>query len=115
MTQGSAVARAIVASGDAYDPVHFFWSEQYGRELQYYGLHEPWDDVVIRGDAEGCDFIAMYSSEERIVAAVAMGRSDELKQAKQLIASRALVPRVLLRDTDVSLGELAPPRSGIAA
>ncbi|HSL77999.1 MAG TPA: FAD-dependent oxidoreductase [Candidatus Limnocylindrales bacterium] len=113
--QGAAVARAIVGAGDAYDPVHFFWSEQYGRELQYYGLHEPWDDVAIRGDVEGSDFVAIYTQEERVVAAAAIGRSGDLKQAKRLIAARALVPRTLLRDEDVRIDALAPPRTGIAA
>jgi 3-phenylpropionate/trans-cinnamate dioxygenase ferredoxin reductase subunit len=113
--QGAAVARDIVGRGQPYDPVHFFWSEQYGSELQYYGLHEPWDDVVVRGDLDERDFLALYTSDDRLVAAVGMGRSHEMKGAKALIASRTVVAGKLLRNEDVGLRTLAPPRSGIAA
>ena len=113
--QGVSVARDIVGRGQPYDPVHFFWSEHYGRELRYYGLHEPWDDVVIRGDILQQKFIAVYRSEDRVVAAVSMGRADDLKTMKKLISSRAMVPRESVRDEDVDLATLMPPRSGIAA
>jgi 3-phenylpropionate/trans-cinnamate dioxygenase ferredoxin reductase component len=113
--QGAAVARDIVGRGMPYDPIHFFWSEQYGSELQYYGLHEPWDAVAVRGDLEQRDFLAVYTSEDRVVAGVGMGRSDELKDLKALIASRSVVPGSVLRDEDVGLATLIPPRSGIAA
>jgi 3-phenylpropionate/trans-cinnamate dioxygenase ferredoxin reductase component len=113
--QGAAVARAIVGRGQPYDPIHFFWSEHYSSELQYYGLHERWDDLVVRGSLEDREFLAVYTSADRVVAAVGMGRSSELKKVKQLIASRTIVPRHLLRDEDVDLGTLAPPSSGIAA
>jgi 3-phenylpropionate/trans-cinnamate dioxygenase ferredoxin reductase subunit len=107
--QGAAVARTIVGKAAPYDPVHFFWSEQYELELKYYGLHEPWDDVVIRGDLARRDFLAVYTTQGRVTAAVSIGRYDELKQAKQLIASCAVVPRHLLGAEDVGLETLAPP------
>jgi 3-phenylpropionate/trans-cinnamate dioxygenase ferredoxin reductase subunit len=113
--QGAAVARNILGREQPYDPVHFFWSEQYDRELQYYGLHEPWDDLVVRGSLDDGEFLAVYTSERRVVAAVAIDRSDELQKAKGLIASRAVVSDATLRDEDVDLRSLAPPRSGIAA
>jgi 3-phenylpropionate/trans-cinnamate dioxygenase ferredoxin reductase subunit len=104
--QGRAVARVIAGRGQPYDDIPYFWSEHYGTELQYYGLHGSWDDIVIRGDLDGRDFLAMYRSENRVVGAVAMGRPAELNVAKQLIASRAVVPRARLRDEDLELGTI---------
>ena len=113
--QGRAVAREIVGRGQPYDDIPFFWSEHYGTELQYYGLQGSWDDVVIRGDLDGRDFVAMYQDEGRVVGAVAMGRPAELKVARQLIASRARVPRARLRDEDLELATIGLADVGSAA
>ena len=113
--QGRAVAREIVGRGQPYDDIPFFWSEHYGTELQYYGLQGKWDDIVIRGDLDGRDFLAMYRSEDRVVGAVAMGRPAELKLAKQLIAYRVGAPRARLRDENLELGTIELAGVGSAA
>ena len=44
-----AAANALGAEQD-YDPVPYFWSEQFGRMVQYVGHHEREDRLVWRGD-----------------------------------------------------------------
>jgi 3-phenylpropionate/trans-cinnamate dioxygenase ferredoxin reductase subunit len=99
--QGRAVARDIVGAGRPYDEVHSFWTELYGEEIQYVGLHEPWDDVVIRGNLSAHDFTVIYRSGGRVVAAAGMGRPRELKQLKQMIAGRAPLPARWASEDDV--------------
>ena len=44
-----AAANALGAEQD-YDPVPYFWSEQFGRMVQYVGHHEREDCLIWRGD-----------------------------------------------------------------
>jgi 3-phenylpropionate/trans-cinnamate dioxygenase ferredoxin reductase subunit len=90
--QGRAVARDIVGSGKPYDEVHSFWTVLYGEEIEYYGLHEPWDDVVVRGDLAAHDFTAICRKDGRVVAVIGMGRPHEMRRLKHLIADRAELP-----------------------
>lgn len=104
--QSAVVARNILGAAQPYDEVHFFWTDHYGEELRYYGLHGSWDDVVIRGDVASRRFSAIYRKRGRVVAAAGMRRTDELKLLKGLIARRALVPASLLEDEDLQLDGL---------
>ena len=48
------VAAANVLGGsEAYDPVPYFWSEQFGRMVQYVGYHAGAGQLVWRGDPQG--------------------------------------------------------------
>ncbi|TXS61955.1 FAD-dependent oxidoreductase, partial [Streptomyces sp. me109] len=49
----TVAANIIGESPVAYDPVPYFWSEQFGRFVQYVGHHVPADTTVWRGDSSG--------------------------------------------------------------
>ncbi|HEY7433241.1 MAG TPA: FAD-dependent oxidoreductase [Streptosporangiaceae bacterium] len=46
----TVVAANIAGDEQEYDPVPYFWSEQFGRMVQYAGHHTPADRLVWRGD-----------------------------------------------------------------
>ena len=69
--QGTAAARNMLGKRQPYDPVHWFWSDQYHFNLQYAGLHQTDDRIVIRGSVEDRSFLAFYVSEGRVNAVVA--------------------------------------------
>ncbi|MCZ9343210.1 NAD(P)/FAD-dependent oxidoreductase, partial [Streptomyces sp. TRM76130] len=52
----------------AYDPVPYFWSEQFGRFVQYAGHHPAGDTVVRRGDPAGPAWTVCWLREDRLVA-----------------------------------------------
>src|SRR5215472_10131196 len=54
------VAANILGGSDRYDPVPYFWSEQFGRMVQYCGHHTGADRLVWRGDTEGRDWTACW-------------------------------------------------------
>ncbi len=55
------VAAANVLGGDEiYDPVPYFWSEQFGRMLQYVGHHTAADRLIWRGDPAGPRWAACW-------------------------------------------------------
>src|SRR5262245_40148303 len=47
------VAANILGGDETYDPVPYFWSEQFGRMVQYAGHHSGADRLLWRGDPAG--------------------------------------------------------------
>nr|WP_234437005.1 FAD-dependent oxidoreductase [Streptomyces sp. NBRC 110468] len=80
-----------------YDPVPYFWSEQFGRFVQYAGHHVDADRVLWRGDPSGPAWSVCWLREDRLVALLAVGRARDLAQGKRLIqAGTAMDPRLLV-------------------
>ncbi|MFF5404814.1 NAD(P)/FAD-dependent oxidoreductase [Streptomyces misionensis] len=91
------VAANILGETDAvYDPVPYFWSEQFGRFVQYAGHHAAADRLVWRGDPASPAWTVCWLREDRLVALLAVGRPRDLAQGRRLIeAGRAMDPRAL--------------------
>ncbi|MET7284978.1 FAD-dependent oxidoreductase [Streptomyces sp. NPDC005573] len=70
-----------------YDPVPYFWSEQFGRFVQYAGHHGPDDRAVWRGDPAGPSWSVCWLRGDRLVALLAVGRPRDLAQGRRLIES----------------------------
>ncbi|MFB8243852.1 NAD(P)/FAD-dependent oxidoreductase [Streptomyces sp. NPDC055952] len=97
------VAANIVgrASGEppaVYDPVPYFWSEQFGRFVQYAGHHAAADALLWRGDPSGPAWTVCWLRGERLVALLAVGRPRDLAQGRRLIESGTPMNPVLLAD-----------------
>ncbi|WP_425247377.1 NAD(P)/FAD-dependent oxidoreductase [Streptomyces sp. NEAU-NA10] len=79
-----------------YDPVPYFWSEQFGRFVQYAGHHAVADRMVWRGDRSGPAWTVCWLREDRLVALLAVGRPRDLAQGRRLIeAARPMNPEAL--------------------
>ncbi|MFD9436813.1 NAD(P)/FAD-dependent oxidoreductase [Streptomyces sp. NPDC060002] len=79
-----------------YDPVPYFWSEQFGRFVQYAGHHADADRVLWRGDPSGPAWSVCWLREDRLVALLAVGRARDLAQGRRLIlAGTTMNPRLL--------------------
>jgi NADPH-dependent 2,4-dienoyl-CoA reductase/sulfur reductase-like enzyme len=83
------VAAANVLGGDeVFDPVPYFWTEQFGRMVQYAGLHSEEDRLVWRGDPAGERFSAAWlDAEGRLTALLAVGVPKDVVQARRLLAA----------------------------
>ncbi|MFI9821357.1 NAD(P)/FAD-dependent oxidoreductase [Streptomyces sp. NPDC052013] len=68
-----------------YDPVPYFWSEQFGRFVQYAGHHADADRIVWRGDPSGPAWTVCWLRQSRLVALLAVGRPRDLAQGRRLI------------------------------
>jgi NADPH-dependent 2,4-dienoyl-CoA reductase/sulfur reductase-like enzyme len=77
------------AAGDppkVYDPVPWFWSDQYDRKIQLAGLAAGADEMqVIDGSLAERRFAAIYRSGERIVGVLAMNRPRLVVKYRPLI------------------------------
>ncbi|HSR24545.1 MAG TPA: oxidoreductase C-terminal domain-containing protein, partial [Candidatus Eisenbacteria bacterium] len=97
-----AVAAANLLGGDErYDPVPYFWSEQWGRMVQYAGHHPVGERLVWRED--GGSWAAFWLAENRLVAAVTVDRPRDLLQARRLMAAGRPVDAALLADPAVAV------------
>ncbi|MFM9631567.1 MULTISPECIES: NAD(P)/FAD-dependent oxidoreductase [Streptomyces] len=89
------------ATGEAsavYDPVPYFWSEQFGRFVQYAGHHTGADTTLWRGDPAGPAWTVCWLRGDRLVALLAVGRPRDLAQGRRLIESGPPMNPELLAD-----------------
>ncbi|MGW8887701.1 NAD(P)/FAD-dependent oxidoreductase [Streptomyces sp. NPDC055749] len=102
------VAAAITAAdGDGqpqpYDPVPYFWSEQFDRFVQYAGHHAGADTLLWRGDPAQAAWSVCWLREGVLVAVLAVGRPRDLAQGRKLIESGARVDPERAADPSVPL------------
>ncbi|MCX4449611.1 NAD(P)/FAD-dependent oxidoreductase [Streptomyces sp. NBC_01789] len=111
--QGPRTAAAHIAAEGAdipsYDPVPYFWSEQFGRFVQYAGHHADADTLLWRGDPAGPAWSVCWLRDGVLVAVLAVGRPRDLAQGRRLVeagsridAGRAADPSVPLKTTVLS-------------
>ncbi|MFD1658510.1 NAD(P)/FAD-dependent oxidoreductase [Streptomyces caeni] len=101
-----AVAANIVGEAPvAYDPVPYFWSEQFGRFVQYVGHHASADTTVWRGDPEGAAWTVCWLRSGRLVGLLAVGRPRDLAQGRRLIESGVPMNPDVLSDPSRPLKE----------
>lgn len=92
---GGAAARSLLAGREVapgFDPVPYFWSDQYGLRIQMLGRPAPTDDVeVVDGslDAEDGKFVAVYGRAGRLTAALAVSRPRQLMSFRPLLVAGA--------------------------
>lgn len=111
MQQGAAAARSMLGKGQPYDAVHWFWSDQYDVNLQHAGVHDTWDQMVVRGRLEDRAFLAFYLTRGRIAAVVGMNRGKDVRRVMPLIKSRDIVDPRQLADEGFDLRTLARPQA----
>jgi 3-phenylpropionate/trans-cinnamate dioxygenase ferredoxin reductase subunit len=88
--QGVAAARRLLAGdgpGEPFEPVPWFWSNQYDRKIQLAGRSGPDDEVeVVTGSIEERRFAALYGRAGRLVGVLGFNRPRHVMQYRQMIA-----------------------------
>jgi 3-phenylpropionate/trans-cinnamate dioxygenase ferredoxin reductase subunit len=104
---GKTAARNMLGQDVAHEVVPYFWSDIADwAQLEYVGVGSS-DDQVTRGSIEDGDFIVFSLADDgRVVAAVTVGRKEDLSEARRLIADRATPDRDALADTSKDLSAL---------
>src|SRR5580700_1737379 len=103
------VAANIAGGAEVYDPVPYFWSEQFGRMVQYAGHHAAADRLVWRGDPDAATWSACWLSGDtrRLTAVLTVNRPRDLLQGRRLIAAGAEVDAARLADPAVAVRDAA--------
>lgn len=101
--QAKAAAAAICGDSQDYDPVPWFWSDQYELKLQIAGLIEGADLMVRRGDPEEGKFALFHLKDGALVAVEAVNSGPEYMAGQRMIANGARPDPEALRDTSVAM------------
>lgn len=92
---GEAAARRLLAeaNGEApvvFDPVPWFWSDQYDRKIQLAGRPMPTDEcVVVHGSTEEFRFVALYGDGDRFTGVLGMNRPRHVIQLRAFLEDGA--------------------------
>ncbi|CAM5709263.1 oxidoreductase [Streptomyces californicus] len=111
--QGPRTAAAsVMAAGTGaplpvHDPVPYFWSEQFGRFVQYAGHHADADTLLWRGGGADPAWSVCWLREGALVAVLAVGRPRDLAQGRRLIESGAALDPEKAADPAVPLKSAA--------
>lgn len=108
--QGPRAVAANVLAGapvQAYDPVPYFWSEQFGRFVQYAGHHGGADTLLWRGDPAAFAWSVCWLRDGALVAVLAVGRPRDLAQGRRLIESGTVLDPDRVADPAVPLKSTA--------
>ena len=88
---GRAAAVSLLAGRDgapAFEPVPYFWSDQYNVKLQMLGHPDGDDDVVVvDGTLESHRFVALYGRGALLTGVLAIGRPRQLMSYRPLLAA----------------------------
>lgn len=101
--QGSATANLILGRTGISDAPHWFWSDQFGVNIQFTG-HADYDSIITRGSVEDREFTAFYLRDGIVRGAFALDRSEDIGAARELIGRRCDPHR--LHDVDADLFDL---------
>ena len=103
--QGKTAALNLLGTRTEHDVVPYFFSDLADwSSMEYVGPGSG--DVVVRGSLDDGEFTAFYLDESRAVAALTVGRSDDLEQATRFIKEGASPDAGALADVDTDLGDL---------
>jgi 3-phenylpropionate/trans-cinnamate dioxygenase ferredoxin reductase component len=101
-----AAANILGASAE-YNPVPYFWSEQFGRMVQYVGWHGAAERLVWRGDPAGAKWAVCWLTGDRLVAALTVGLPKDLLQSRRLIEAGGRVDPDKLADPGIAIRDSA--------
>lgn len=96
-------AATLLGRPAVYDPVPYFWSEQFGRMVQYAGHHPIAERLVYRGDPTERRWAACWFTGDRLEAILTVDRPRDLVQARRLIAEGARLDAAAVADPDTPL------------
>lgn len=108
--QPAAAVAAMLGEDVGYTELPYFFSDQYDLGMEYIG-HAPkgsYEQVVVRGDLPGREFVAFWlDGEHRIKAAMNVNVWDVVDEVKPLITNATVVDPDKLADPDVPYSDVA--------
>ena len=105
---GPAAARSMLGQPVSYDPVPYFYSDQYDLGMECAGLPSPgsYDQILYRGDRATLEFIAFWLSAGAVIAGMNVNVWDVNDDIQSLIRSARPVDPARLTNPDIPLTDL---------
>ena len=87
LNQPAVAAKTILGIDAVYDRLPYFFSDQYDLGMEYLGYAGADDDVVVHGDLDAREFVALWTRGGRVVAGMNVNVWDVTDQIRELILS----------------------------
>jgi NADPH-dependent 2,4-dienoyl-CoA reductase/sulfur reductase-like enzyme len=101
--QGTHVAKNLTGGDDPYTASPYFFSDQYDLGMELRGLADPaTDELVVRGDLDGREFIAFWLRDGAVMAALNVNMWDDGDALGALVDARTRVEPAKLVDADLA-------------
>jgi 3-phenylpropionate/trans-cinnamate dioxygenase ferredoxin reductase subunit len=84
--QAKAVAAAMLGKPQLYDPVPWFWSDQYELKLQMAGLSDGYDEALTVGEVTHARFSVEYRKHGKLIAVDAVNDGRAYMSGRKRIA-----------------------------
>jgi 3-phenylpropionate/trans-cinnamate dioxygenase ferredoxin reductase subunit len=108
MQQGMHAARNMLGEDRDYDVVPYFFSDLADwASLEYVGPAYEWDDEIWRGDPDAGEFSVWYLKDGRVAGALSVERSEDLAEARRMLADGV--------DVSAARERIADPGSDLAS
>ena len=91
IAMGTHAAQSLLAGDRAqpFQPIPWFWSDQYDRKIQLSGRASPDDRVeVVSGSVEDRRFVALYGRDDRVVGVLGMNQPAKVMRWRSLIEEK---------------------------
>lgn len=109
MKMGATAARNALGAGEIFDDPHWFWSDQYGSNLQVGGFATSWAKMVVRGSIADRRFCAFLLDEGGCLrSVVSLDWPRDVRRSLALISAQVCPDPAALGDPQVDLRELIP-------
>ncbi|HEX5495743.1 MAG TPA: FAD-dependent oxidoreductase [Mycobacteriales bacterium] len=105
---GPAAAKAMLGQDVTYDPVPYFFTDQYDMGMEYAGYTSAgnYDQVVFRGDPASGEYVAFWLAGGRVVAGMNVNVWDVSDEIQRIIRTGAQVDPAKLTDPNIPLTDL---------
>jgi 3-phenylpropionate/trans-cinnamate dioxygenase ferredoxin reductase subunit len=108
MQQGLHAAGNMLGEDADYEVVPYFFSDLADwAGLEYVGPAQEWDEEVWRGDRDEGEFSVWYLKDGRVAGALSVGRSEDLAEARRMLADGV--------DVSSAKDQLVDPGSDLAS
>ena len=90
--QGGVAGRHAIdpAGATAYSTVPYFWSDWYGRRIQFVGIAAGVEEVqVVAGDVDGDTFLTLYRAGDRLIGALGLEQRGQIMKYRLMIGKGA--------------------------
>lgn len=90
----------------SFDPIPYFWSEQFGHRLQFAGVASPEERVVVREQHDRWTALWLRA-DDSVTACLAVDAPQDVVQSRKLITAGAPIDVKRVQRPDVPLRDLA--------
>lgn len=86
--QGTLAGRTMLGVDGSYDWLPYFFTDQFDFSMEYVGRSAPGDDVVLRGDVDGGEYVAWWLRDGVVTAGMNVNIWDVSDRIREIVGTR---------------------------